>query len=130
MSGRRLQRAAAAAALGLAAGAVLGALAILDAERVVAWSVPVLVGAAVLVYELADLARSIPPEAAVERAALAALVSGRVHGVALLTTAAATFALLAAAVPARHGLASGFVGIAAAATLFLSIAVAVRRGVR
>jgi hypothetical protein len=130
VSGRRLRRAAAAAALGLAVGAVLGAIAILDAGRVVPWSVPVLALAAVLVYELADLARSVPPEAAVERPAVAAVLSGRVLAVALLAAAAATLALLAAAVPARHGPATGLVGIAAAAMLFLVIAVAVRRRVR
>jgi hypothetical protein len=127
VSGRRLRRAAAAAAVGLAVGAVLGALAILDAERVAPWSVPVLAVAAVLVYELADLARSVPPEAAVERPAVAAVLSGRVLAVAFLAAAAATLALLAAAFPARHGPATGLVGTAAAAMLFLVIAVAVRR---
>jgi hypothetical protein len=129
MSGRRLRRAAAAAALGLAVGAVLGALAILDAERVAPWSVPVLAVAAVLVYELADLARSVPPEAEIERPAVAAVLSGRVLAVAFLAAAAATLALLAAAVPARHSPATGLVGIAAAAMLFLVIAVAVGRRV-
>jgi hypothetical protein len=121
MSGRRLRRATAAVALAPALGAVLGALAALQSGLLPSWSVPVLVAAAVLVYELADLARSAPSSAVIERPAIAAAATGRVLVVALLAAAAAALALLAAAVPARHGLATGLVGIAAAALLFLAV---------
>jgi hypothetical protein len=121
MSGRRLRRAAAASAVGLAAVVGLGALAGFDAGSLAPWSVPILVAAALLAYELADLARSAPPEAVVERPALAAVATGRLLVVALLAAGGATLALLAAAVPARHGVATGLVGIGAAAALFLLI---------
>jgi hypothetical protein len=121
MSGRRLRRAAAAVAVVPALGAILGALAALQSDRLPSWSVPALVAAAVLAYELADLARSVPSNALIERPAVSAATTGRVLVVALLATAAATLALLAAAVPARHGLATGLVGIAAAALLFLAV---------
>lgn len=80
-----------------------------------------LIVAAVLAYELADLARSVPSSAVIERRAVAAAAMGRVLVVAFLATLAATLALLAAAVPARHGLATGLVGIGAAALLFLAV---------
>jgi hypothetical protein len=121
VTGRRLQRTAAAAALGLAVGVALGALAIFEAGRIPTWSVPVLVAGAVLVCELVDLGRSVPADAAVERPAVAAVVAGRLLVIALLASAAATLALLAAAVPARHGLAAGLVGIAAAGSLFVLV---------
>ena len=47
---------------------------------------------------------------------------------ALLAFAGSTVALLAAAVPARHGLAAGLLGAAAAAALFLLVAAVARRG--
>jgi hypothetical protein len=46
---------------------------------------------------------------------------------ALLAAAAATLALLAGAIPARHGLATGLLGIVAAALLFLLVDVTARR---
>jgi hypothetical protein len=121
MSGTRLRRAAAAVAVAPALGVGLGALAALHAGRLPSWSVPVLVAAAVLAYELADLARSVPPNAMVDRPAVEAAATGRVLVVVLLATAAATLAVLAAAVRARHGVGTGLVGIAAAALLFLAV---------
>jgi hypothetical protein len=121
VTGRRLRGGAAVAAAALGVGVVLGALAILGAGHVPAWSVPVLVVAAVLAYEFADLARSVPPEAAVERPAVAALVTERVLVVALVAAAAATLAVLTGAIPARHGLATGLLGLAAAALLFILV---------
>ena len=126
MSGRRFRRAAAAAALGL--GALLGAVAILDGEDVPVWSIPLLAAAALILCELFSLSRGPAPDAAVERPAVAAVLVGRLLVAALLAFAAATVALLAAAVPARHGLATGLFGAAAAATLFLLVAAVARRG--
>jgi hypothetical protein len=127
MSGSRLRRFAAATALGLAAAAAVGALAMLDTESIPSWCVPVLAVAAILAYELADLARSVPAEAAIEGPAVAAVLFGRLALPALLAAAAATLALLAGALPARHGLATGLLGIAAAALVFLLIDVTARR---
>ena len=126
MSGRRLRRAAAAAALGL--GAVLGALAILYGEDVPASSIPLLVAAVLVFFELASLSRGTAPDAAVERPAVTAVLVGRLLVTGLLAFAGATVALLAAAVPARHGLATGLLGAAAAAALFLLVAAVARRG--
>lgn len=125
MSGRRLRRAAAAAALGL--GAVLGALAVLYGDDVPVWSIPLLAAAVLVLFELVSLSRGPAPDAAVERPAVAVLV-GRLLVAALLAVAGATVALLAAAVPARHGLATGLLGAAAAAALFLLVAAVARRG--
>lgn len=124
MSGRRLRRAAAAAALGL--GAVLGALAVLYGDDVPVWSIPLLAAAVLVLFELVSLSRRPAPDAAVERPAVAVLV-GRLLVAALLAVAGATVALLAAAVPARHGLATGLLGAAAAAALFLLVAALARR---
>jgi hypothetical protein len=126
MSGRRLRRAAAAAAIGL--GAVLGALAVLYGEDVPASSIPLLVAAVLVVSELASLSVGTPPDAAVERPAVTAVLVGRLLVVALLATAGAAVALLVAAVPARHGLATGLLGAAAAAALFVLVAAVARRG--
>ena len=68
------------------------------------------------------------PDAAVERPAVTAVLVGRLLVAALLAFAGATVALLAAAVPARHGLATGLLGAAAAAALFLLVAAVARRG--
>lgn len=125
MSGRRLRRAAAAAALGL--GAVLGALAVLYGDDVPVWSIPLLAAAVLVLFELVSLSRGPAPDAAVERPAVAVLM-GRLLVAALLAVAGATVALLAAAVPARHGLATGLLGAAAAAALFLLVAAVARRG--
>lgn len=130
MSGRRLQRGAAGVALVLAVGLVLGALALVGAGSVPSWSVPLLVAAAVAAYELADLARSVPAKAAIERPAVVAVVTERVLVVAVLAAAAATLAVLAAAVPARHGVATGLLGTAAAALLFLLVAARADRRAR
>ena len=126
MSGRRFRRAAAAAALGLAA--VLGALGILYGGDAPAWSVPLLGAAVLILCELVSLARGPAPDAAVERRAVTAVLVGRLLVAALLAFAGATVALLAAAVPARHGLATGLLGAAAAAALFLLVAGVARRG--
>ena len=126
MSGRRLRRAAAAAALGLGGG--LGALGILYGRDVPAWSVPLLAAAVLIVCELVSLSRGPAPDAAVERPAVTAVLVGRLLVAALLAFAGASVALLAAAVPARHGLATGLVGAAAAAALFLLVASIARRG--
>ncbi len=128
MSGRRFRRAAAAAALGL--GAVLGALAALYGEDVPIWSIPLLAAAVLILFELVSLSRGPAPDAAVERPAVTAVLVGRLLVAALLAFAGATVALLAAAVPARHGLATGLFGAAAAATLFLLVAAVARRGER
>ena len=66
--------------------------------------------------------------AAVERPAVTAVLMGRLLVAALLAFAGATVALLAAAVPARYGLATGLLGTAAAAALFLLVAAVARRG--
>ncbi len=125
MSGRRLRRTAAAAALCL--GAVLAALAILSEADVPVWCVPLLAAAALVCVELVSLSRGTPPEAAVERPAIAAVLVGRVLVAALLAFIGASIALVMAAVPARHGVATGLLGAAAAAALFLLVA-AVGRG--
>ena len=126
MSGRRLRRAAAAAALGLGAG--LGALGILYGEHVPVRSVPLLAAAVFVLCELVSLSRGPAPDAAVERPAVTAVLTGRLLVGALLAFTGATVALLAAAVPARHGLASGLLGAAAGAALFLLVAAVARRG--
>ena len=125
MSGRRLRRAAAAAAIGLGAG--LGALGILYGGDAPVWSVPLLAAAVLILSELVSLSRGPAPDAAVERRAVTAVLVGRLLVAALLVFAGATAALLAAAVPARHGLATGLLGAAAAGALFLLVA-AVARG--
>jgi len=125
MSGGRLRRAAAAAALCL--GAVLGALGILSGGNAPMWSVPLLVAAVLILCELVSLCRGPAPDAVVERPAVTAVVRGRLLVAALLAFAGATVALLAAAVPARSGLAAGLLGAAAAAALFLLVAGVARR---
>ena len=126
MSGSRFRRAAAAAALGL--GAALGAVAILSRDDVPVWSMPLLVAAVLLVGELVSLSRGPAPDAAVDRPAVTDVLVGRLLVAALLAFAGATVALLAAAVPARHGLGTGLLGAAAAAALFLLVAAVARRG--
>jgi MFS family permease len=130
MSGRRFRRAAAAAALGLGAvlGAVLGALAALYGEDAPIWSIPLLAAAVLILCELVSLSRGPAPDATVERSAVTAVLVGRLLVAALLAFAGATVALLAAAVPARHGLATGLLGTAAAAALFFLVAALARRG--
>jgi hypothetical protein len=125
MSGRRFRRVAAAAALCL--GAVLGALAVLYGEDVPVWSIPLLTAAVLVLLELVLLSRGPARDATVEQPAVTAVVLGRLLGAAL-AFAGATVALLAAAVPARHGLATGFLGTAAAAAVFLLVAAFARRG--
>ena len=126
MSGRRFRRAAAAAAIGI--GAVLGALAVVYGEDTPVWSIPFLAAAVLILGELVSLSRGPAPDAAVERPAVTTLLVGRLLVAALLAFAGATVALLAAAVPARHGLATGLLGAAAAAALFLLVAAVARRG--
>jgi uncharacterized membrane protein len=126
VSGRRLRRAAAVAALGLGAG--LGALGILYGEDAPVWSIPLLAAAVLILCELVSLSRGPAPDTAVERPAITAVLVRRVLVAALLAFAGATAALLAAAVPARHGLATGLLGTAAAAALFLLVAAVARRG--
>jgi hypothetical protein len=126
VSGRRLRRAAAVAALGLGAG--LGALGILYGEDAPVWSIPLLAAAVLIPCELVSLSRGPAPDTAVERPAITAVLVRRVLVAALLAFAGATAALLAAAVPARHGLATGLLGTAAAAALFLLVAAVARRG--
>jgi hypothetical protein len=126
MSGRRFRRAATAAALGL--GAVLGALGILFGGDAPIWSVPLLAATVLILCELVSLSRGPAPDAAVERPAVTSVLVGRLVVAGLLAFAGATVALLAAAVPARHGLATGLLGAAAAAALFLLVAVVARRG--
>ncbi len=125
MSGRRLRRAAAAAALGLGAG--LGVLGILYGGDAPIWSVPLLAAAALILSELVFMSRGPAPDAAVERPAVTAVLVGSLLVAALLAFAGATVALLAAAVPARYGLATGLLGAAAAAALFLLVAAIARR---
>jgi hypothetical protein len=120
MSGRRLRRAAAGAALGLAA--VLGAFLFLYGEDAPGWSIPFLAAAVLILCELVALSRGPARDAVVERPAVTAVLVGRLLVAALLAFAGATVALLAAAVPARHGLAAGLLGAAAAAALFLLVA--------
>ena len=126
MSGRRFRRAAAAAALGL--GVVLGALALLSGDDLPAWGVPLLAAGVLVVFELVSLARGPAPDAVVERPAVVALLTGRLLVAALLALAGATVALVAAAVPARHGFALGLLGVAAAAAAFLLVAAVARGG--
>ncbi len=126
MSGRRLRSAAAAAALGL--GAVLGVLAVLYGDDVPVWSVPLLAAAVLIFFELVSSSRGPAPDAAIERRAVTAVVLGRLLAAALLAVTGATVALLAAALPARHGLATGLLGVAAAAALFLLVPAVARRG--
>ena len=126
MSGRRFRRAAAAAALGL--GAVLGALAALYGEDAPLWSIPPFAAAVLVLSELVSLSRGPAPDAVVERTAVTAVLVGRLLVVALLAFAGASVALLAAAVPARHGVATGLLGAAAAAALFLLVAALSRHG--
>ena len=126
MSGRRLRRAAAAVALGLGSGLV--AVGILYGRDVPVWSVPLLAAAVLILCELVSLSRGPAADAAVERPAVTAVLVGRLLVAALLAFAGATVALLAAAVPARHGLASGLLGAAAAAALFLLVAAVARPG--
>jgi len=125
MSGRRFRLAAAAAALGL--GAVLGALAIAYGEDAPVWSIPLLAAAAFLLCELVSLSRGPAPDATVERPAVTTVLVGRLSVAALLAFAGATVALLAAAVPARHGFATGLLGAAAAAALSLLVSAVARR---
>lgn len=125
MTGRRFRRAAAAAALGL--GAVLGALAALHGEDAPVWSIPLFAAAVLVLCELASLSRGLAPDAAIERSAVTAVLAGRLLVAALLASAGATVALLAAAVPARHGLATGLLGAAAAAALFFLVAAIARQ---
>ena len=124
MSGRRFRRAAAAAALGL--GAVLGVVAVFSGGDVPVWSIPLLAAAVLIFFELVSISRGPAPEAAVERPAVTAVLVGRLLVAAPLALAGATAALLAAAVPARHGLATGLLGAAAAAALFLLVAALAR----
>ena len=91
------------------------------------WSVPLLGAAVLIVCELVSLSRGPAPDAAVERPAVTTVVVGRLLVAALLAFAGATVALLAAAVPARYGLATGLLGAAAAAALFLLVAAVARR---
>jgi hypothetical protein len=126
MSGKRFRRAATAAALGL--GAVLGVLVVAYGVDVPVWSIPLLAAAVLVFFELVSLSRSPSPDAAVERPVVAAVLVGRLPVAALLAFAGATAALLAAAVPARHGLATGLLGVAAAAGLFLLVAAVARQG--
>ena len=128
MSGRRLRRFAAAAALGLGAG--LGVLGILYGGDARVWSVPLLAAAVLILCELVSLSRGPAPDAAVERPAITAVLVGRLLVAPLLAFAGATVALLAAAVPARHGVATGLLGTAAAAALFLVVAAVARRATR
>jgi hypothetical protein len=128
MSGRRFRAAAATAALGL--GAVLGALAAVYGEDVPVWSIPLLAAAVLTLCELVSLSRGRVPDAVVERPAVTAVLVGRLLIAALLAFAGATVALLAAAVPARHGLATGLLGAAAAAALFVLVAAVARRAER
>jgi hypothetical protein len=126
MSGTRFRRAAAAAALGV--GISVGALAAVYGEEAPVWSVPLLAAAVLILCELVSLSRGPAPDAAVERPAITAVLVGRLVVAALLAFAGATLALLAAAVPARHGLATGLLGASAAAALFLLVAAVARRG--
>ncbi len=126
MSGRRLHRAAAAAALGV--GAVVAALAARYGEDVPVWSIPFGVAALLVVGELVSLSLGTASDAEVERTAVETAVVRRVLVAALLAFAGASVVLLAAAVPARHGPATGLLGVAAAAALFLLVAAVARRG--
>ena len=120
MTGRRFRRGAATSALGL--GAVVAALAVLYGEDAPVWSIPLLAAAVLVLCELVSLAGGPAPDATIEQAAVKAVLVGRVLPASLLALGGATVALLAAAVPARHGLATGLLGAAAAAALFLLVA--------
>ena len=126
MTGRRFRRDAAAAALGL--GAVVAALAVLYGEDAPVWSIPLLAAAVLVLCELVSLAAGPAPDATIEQAAVNAVLLGRLLPASLLALGGATVAVLAAAVPARHGLATGLLGAAAAAALFLLVAAVARRG--
>lgn len=126
MSGTRFRRAAAAGALGL--GAVLGALAVVYGDDVPVWSIPLLAAAVLVSLDLVFLSLGPPRDAAIERPAVFAVLRGRLLVAALLALAGATVAVLAAAVPARHGLATGLLGAAAAAAVFLLAGALARRG--
>jgi hypothetical protein len=126
MSGRRCRRTAAAAALGL--GAVLFALAALYVADAPGWSVPLLAAGVLVLCELLSLSRGPAPDAVVERPAVTAVLTGRLLVAGTLAFAGATVALLAAAIPARHGLGSGLLGAAAATALFLLVAAVARPG--
>ena len=125
MTGTRLRRVAAAAALVLAGA--LGAVAFVYGFDVPGWSLPLLAGAALVLFELVSLARGTAPDTLVERPALIAGLGGRLLVAWLLAVAGGTVALVAAAVPARHGLATGLVGALAAAALFLLVSAVARR---
>jgi hypothetical protein len=125
MSGSSFRRAATAAALGL--GAVLAALVVVYGAGAPVWSIAPLAAAVFVLCELVSLSRGPAPDAAVERPAVTAVLVGRLLVAALLALAGATVALLAAAVPARHGLATGLLGAAAAAALFLLVAALARQ---
>lgn len=126
MSGRRFRHAAAAAALAL--GAALGALAALYRDDAPVWSIPLFVVAVLVLCELVSLSRGVAPDAAVDPRAVAAVLTRRLLVAALLAFAGATLAVSAAAVPARHGLATGLLGAAATAAVFLLVAAVARRG--
>ena len=128
MSGGRFRRATAAAALGL--GAVLGALAALYRQDVPFWSIPLVVAAALICLELVSLSRGTAPDAAVDRPAVTQVLVGRLLVAGMLAFAGATVALLAAAVPARHGIAAGLLGATAATALFLLVGAVARAGSR
>jgi hypothetical protein len=125
MSGRRFRRGAAAAALGL--GAVLAALAAFYGEDAPVSGIPFLAAAVIVFGELVSLSRGPAADAVVERPAVTAVLAGRLLVAAVLASAGATVALLAAVVPVRHGLATGLLGAAAAAALFLLVAGVARR---
>jgi hypothetical protein len=126
VSGRRVRRAAVTAALGLGGGVVA---VVLVAGGIPTWGVPPLAAVAVLACELAALARTAAPDSSIERSALAG-ATRMLLGVCALAAAAASLALLAAAIPTRHGVGTGLVGIAAAAALFLLVGSGTRRGER
>ena len=127
MSGRRLRRAAAAAALGL--DATLGALTVLYGEDVpfLEHSAPSRRSPHLLRARLLSRGAARRTRRSSSRLCTTVLV-GRLLVTALLAFAGATVALLAAAVPAQHGLATGLLGAAAAAALFLFVAAVARRG--
>ena len=118
----------AAAVMALALGVVLAALALVFGQDAPGWTIPLLAAALLIVCELVSLSRGPAPRAAVERPAVTAVLVGRLLVAALLAFAGAAVALLAAAVPVRHGLATGLLGAAAAAALFLLVAAVARPG--
>src|SRR5262249_33738449 len=115
-------------ALGL--GVALGALAILYGEDVRVWSIPLFAAALLILWDLVSLSRGPAPDAAVARPAITAILVGRLLLAALLAFARSTVGVLAAAVPGRHGLATGLLGAAAAAAQFLFVAAVAGRGAR